>query len=162
MDRDLIYPASWTCYSLQWFSCSSAAGLRWLCRRHADSRPRCSTNTEGRPSWPPSTTASHSRSKSAGLVPDCYQTAPSVTHDHAANSPRRVFSRPEPSLHLRPGYTPTSRDTPGRKTFLYSKPTDARVTQNAPTPGQLRCTKSGARRCDGLRLASAALSDKMN
>lgn len=48
------------------------------------------------------------------------------------------------------------------KTFLYSKLTDARVTQNAPTPGQLRCTKSGVRRCDGLRLASAALSDKMN
>lgn len=50
----------------------------------------------------------------------------------------------------------------GEKTFLYSKLTDARVTQNAPTPGQRRCTKTSGRRCDGLRLASAALSDKMN
>lgn len=78
---------------------------------------------------------SHTRSKSSRLILDCYQTALWVTRDHYTEA---HVLRPEPWTHLGPGYTLTSRDRPGKKTFLYSKLTDARVTQNAPTAGQLQ------------------------
>lgn len=175
MGRDLIYPASWTCYSPQWFSCSSAAGLRWLCRRHADSRPRCSTNTQGgalaiihhhhqhhhhtqkrsssRLTLPVRVNWTQTRLLSNSTFSD--------SRPHSKFSEARVFQArtlAPPASGLHSDLQRHARE----KTFLYSKLTDARVTQNAPTPGQLRCTKSGVRRCDGLRLASAALSDKMN
>lgn len=104
---------------------------------------------------------SHARSKSSGLVLDCYPSALSVTPDHYFEP---HVLRPEPSLHLGPGYTLTSWDAPGRKHFFIQNSLMQEWRRMLQCPDSSRCQriKTSARRCNGLRLASAVLSDKMN
>lgn len=104
---------------------------------------------------------SHTRSKSSGFVLDCNQIALSATYDHYYVA---HVLRSDPSPHLGLGYTLTPREAPGRKHFFIQNllmQEWRRMLQRMDSP---RCqrTKTSAPRCSGLRLASAALLNKMN
>lgn len=145
-------------------------GPRWLCRWRADSRPRCGPKRGGAahsglhlpPRTHPPFHCSHTRSKSSGLGLDCHLTALSVTHDppiRCTRSEARTLAPPGSGLR-----SDLSRLTGGENISLFKTrwcKSDAECS-NARTAPDANAQKPGARRCNGLRLASAVLSDKMN
>lgn len=147
---------------LQWFSCASAAVLRWPCLGRA---LKVVATMQERSSWPAAAqtqTAAilatvhhrhthahtntplhgvHTQPKSSGPTLDCYQItafSPSVTPSLLTAQSWPHCFRSERSLYLLLAYTRSSRHMQERRQtlFLYSKLTDARVTQNAPMLGQ--------------------------